>query len=119
MIDFDCWWRRILYKIYTLSVVISSRTVNNIYNRTSWLYSIWFDVNNAVNSQQVPIDLVRTRCEVSLWLSVNSYPPGQNGRHFADDIFKRIFLNEKVWIVIKSSLKFVPKGPIGNDKALV
>ena len=26
----------------------------------------------------------------------NSSYPGQNGRHFAEDIFKRIFLNEKV-----------------------
>ena len=28
----------------------------------------------------------------------------QNGRHFADDIFKRIFLNENVWISPKISL---------------
>ena len=45
--------------------------------------------------------------------------PGQNGRHFADDIFKCIFLNENVWIPIKISLKFVPKGPINNIPALV
>ena len=44
--------------------------------------------------------------------------PRQNDRHFADDIFKCIFLNENVWILIKSSLKFVPKGPI-NDIPLV
>ena len=43
----------------------------------------------------------------------------QNGRHFPDDIFKRIFLNENVWIPIKISLKFVPKGPIKNIPALV
>ena len=30
------------------------------------------------------------------------------GRHFSDDIFKCIFLNENVWISIKISLKFVP-----------
>ena len=36
----------------------------------------------------------------------------QNGRHFADDIFKCIFLNENVWIPIKISMKFVPKGQI-------
>ena len=38
----------------------------------------------------------------------------QNGRHFADDIFKRIFFNENVWISITFSLKFVPKGPIST-----
>ena len=34
----------------------------------------------------------------------------------ADDIFKCIFLNEKFCIVIRISLKFVPKGPIGDNK---
>ena len=43
----------------------------------------------------------------------------QNGGHFADDIFKWIFLNENVWIPIKFSLKFVPQGPINNIPALV
>ena len=44
----------------------------------------------------------------------------QNGRHFADDIFKWIFLNENVWISIKISLKFVPQGfSINNILALV
>ena len=50
---------------------------------------------------------------------INSLRPRQNGRHFADDIFKGIFLNENVWIPIKFSLKFVPKGPINNIPALV
>ena len=50
---------------------------------------------------------------------VNTLRPRQNGRHFADDIFKCIFLNENVWISNKISLKFVPKGPINNIPALV
>ena len=41
------------------------------------------------------------------------------GRHFQDDIFKCIFLNENVQISIKSSLKFVPWGPINNIPSLV
>ena len=45
--------------------------------------------------------------------------PRQNGRLFADDIFKCIFLNENVWILIKISLKFVSKGLINNIQALV
>ena len=43
----------------------------------------------------------------------------QNGRHFSDDIFICIFLNENVWISIKYSLKFVPKVRINNIPALV
>ena len=35
-----------------------------------------------------------------------------------DDIFKSIF-NESVWIPIPISLKFVPKGPIDYNSALV
>ena len=49
----------------------------------------------------------------------NTLRPRQNGRHFADDIFKCIFVNENLWIPIKISLKFVPKGPINNIPALV
>ena len=45
---------------------------------------------------------------------LNTLRPRQNGCHFADDSFKCIFLNENVWIPIKISLKFVPKGPINN-----
>ena len=42
-----------------------------------------------------------------------------NGRHFPDDIFKCIFMNEKFCILIRISLKFVAKGPINNIPALV
>ena len=41
----------------------------------------------------------------------------QNGRHFADNSFKRIFLNQNVIISIEILLKFVPKGPINNITA--
>ena len=37
----------------------------------------------------------------------------------ADDGFKFIFMNEKLCISSKISLKFVPKGPIDNNPALV
>ena len=50
---------------------------------------------------------------------VNTLSPRQNGRRFAGDLFKYIFLNENVWILIKISLKFVPKDPINNIPALV
>ena len=49
----------------------------------------------------------------------NTLSPRRNRSHFADDIFKCIFLNENVWIPIKISLKFVPRGPINNIPALI
>ena len=53
------------------------------------------------------------------YLKFNTLRPRQNGRHFADDTFKRIFVNENVRISINISLKFVPKGLINNIPALV
>ena len=49
----------------------------------------------------------------------NTLRPKRNRRHFADAIFKSIFLNENVWSSIKISLKFVPKGLINKIPALV
>ena len=49
----------------------------------------------------------------------NSSPPGQNGRHFADDMFKCISLNENIWMSNKISLKYVSWGLIDNMTALI
>ena len=51
--------------------------------------------------------------------SFNTLRPRQNGLHFADDIFKRLFMHENVWILPKISLNFVCKVPINNIPALV
>ena len=50
---------------------------------------------------------------------VNTLRPRQNGCHFADNIFKCIFLNENVRISLKISLGFVRKVWINNIPALV
>ena len=47
-----------------------------------------------------------------------SYPTNYDNP-FADDTFKRIFLDENVRASIRISLKFVLKGPIDNIPALV
>ena len=52
----------------------------------------------------------QTRCSLTHRLR-------QNSRHFPDDIFKWISLNENEWILIEISLKFLPKGPINNVPA--
>ena len=56
---------------------------------------------------------------VDMEILMNTLRPRQNGRRFAYDTFQRIFLNENVRISIEISLKFVPKGPINNNPALV
>ena len=45
----------------------------------------------------------------------NTLGPIQGGRHFADDIFKCIFLNEKFLISNEISSKYVPYGLIDNN----
>ena len=50
---------------------------------------------------------------------MNILRPRQNGRHFADGIFKCIFLNENIWFSINISLKFVAKGQIDKIPSLL
>ena len=49
----------------------------------------------------------------------NILRPRQNGRHFAEDTLKCIFVNENARILIEISLTFVPKGPINIIPTLV
>ena len=56
---------------------------------------------------------------ILMWRHFQHIEAETNGRHFPDDMFKCIFLNENVFISIKISLKFVPKGSINNIPSLV
>ena len=62
---------------------------------------------------------VKLRYGCSFRSVINSSPPGENGRHFTDNIFKCIYLNENVWFSLKISMKFVPVVPLDNNPALV
>ena len=57
--------------------------------------------------------------ECDIAFQIDTLKPRHNGRHFADDILKCIFLNENVCILIKISLKFLSYGPINITVALV
>ena len=50
-------------------------------------------------------------CFFCLWcydaMTFNTLRSRQNGRYFTDGIFKRIFVNENVWIAVDISLKFI------------
>ena len=52
-------------------------------------------------------------------MSFNTLRSRQKGHRFANDTFKHIFLNENVRITIEISLKFVAKGRINNNPALL
>ena len=84
----------------------------------TYFNEIWFKI------QQFSMKIVfeNVICKLVAILSmqiIHSLRPRQNRRHFADDIFKCPFFNKNVWISIKISLKFVPKGPINNIPSLV
>ena len=65
-------------------------------------------------------DVLPPKVEVWRYMEYGStLRPRQSCRHFADDIFKCIFLNENFRISNKISLKFVPRGPISNIQAFV
>ena len=90
-----------------------------ILGHTWWVTNVgWLiinHINHHSNLSHLAINTLRqkqNRCH-------NTSRLRQNRRHFADTIFKCIFLNENVWIFINISLKFVPKGPIDNIPALV
>ena len=57
-----------------------------------------------------------TRSFSEIW--VDTLRPRQNFSDFADDTFKCILLNGNIWMSIKFSFKFVPKGLIDNVAAL-
>ena len=60
-----------------------------------------------------------------LWFVGQSYrvccltPPGQNCSHFTDNILKCIYLNKNFCILIRNSLKFVPRSSVDNKSAWV
>ena len=73
---------------------------------------------------QFIVFLLREICKrllnfIVFWPFLNTLRPRQNGRPYPDDIFKRIFFNQNVWISIKISLKFVPEVRINNIPALI
>ena len=68
------------------------------------------------NAREVRLNIRRN---ITYGWTVNSSPPGHNGRHFADDVLKRIFFNENCCILIQISLKCVCRVPINNNLALV
>ena len=109
--DVSIWWRHHavaeginIIHVYAFCLKINNQTFNILTGNT-------FEQWNGKYSVVLHIDL-KTQMTTHM-------KPRQNGRHFADAIFKCTFLNENVWIPITISLKFVPQGPINNIPSLV
>ena len=111
-------WRGAL--MFSLICVWTNDWVNNRGTGNLRRYRVHYDVIVMHFYLVSYARLLRSTGRGSLSLTwLNTLWPRQNGRHFADDIFKRIFLNENIWIPIKIWLKFVSNGSINNIPALV
>ena len=77
----------------------------------SLIYNAWRIVLNVIASRRVTRR--RQMCRF------NTLCPKQNGRPFAGDIFKLIFMNENCCISFYILLNIVPEGPRDNTSALV
>ena len=88
---------------------------NNVYS--VFVSSTWSHLTSAqINIKNFKYYLPSPSCPC---VYVNTLKLGQNGRHFADGVFKCIFVSENIWISIRISLNFVRKGRINNIPTLV
>ena len=76
------------------------------WRNTTWLHAMWSQT-------------LQWNSAIGRYVDLNTLKPRHYGRHFPDDLFKCIFLNENVWISLTISLKFVPKVTINNIPTLV
>ena len=85
---------------------------------TLWIYSLlllfWVGpLCNALLAAVAVISMMRMKSSGPLLLT------WLNDQHFADDIFRCIYVCVNFDILIKISPKFVPKGPTDNNPALI
>ena len=98
--------------IYMYVIYVCTHMRTSINNISTVLEISTFDLDNLISKMGISSVIAQQLC-------VNSLRPRQNGRHFPDNIFKCIFLNENICISLKISLKCVPEVRINNILALV
>ena len=102
--------------IFHHSRLLSARVIHSCWSDTPRACKCNSIVRGSIGRQCVSEPTSFTGRLLLYW--VNTLSPRQNDRQFADDIFKCIFVNEKVCIFIQMSMKYVPNGPV-NNKLLV
>ena len=119
----NCWTTSILmscHVVKSLQLISDEAPISLLVLIFKWVAVTWLKGRESVPVRGWPKS-DHDWAVIWKWYSqnFNTLRPRQNGHPFPDDIFKRIFLNKNVWISIKISLKFVPKGPINNIPPLV
>ena len=97
-----------------------TRSYGTYFPHHMWAGSCTSKATNWSNSFHIHIAvIIHLHYMLIMMFVINTLRPRQDGRHYPDDISKCIFFNENTWILIRSSLKFVPNGPINKIPALV
>ena len=87
--------QRTLSKITSLPTL---PTLNTIWVCQVLIWFYWNGINSAVYLALI------FKYKLSEHYTIETLRPRQDARHFADDVFKCIFLNDSVWISLKISL---------------
>ena len=113
-------------EVYGLKPPVNNSHQNTTNVHVSWniriTYRICFQIISISNEGRSgeAVDQCHTQMFISTWPGwFKSSPPGQNGHPIEKDIFRCIVVNEKFCILIKISLKFVPKNSTDYNPALV
>ena len=113
------------FRLWLVAYLTASHYLTQCWNSVNWTLGKWlqwnFNWNSYIFIEENALENVVCKMAAILFQlqCVNTLRPRRNRCHFADDIFKCIFLNENVLNSIRISLKFIPKGPINNIPALV
>ena len=101
---------------------LTGQWVNTLYHRDIIMYA-WFRVVSEVVIFSRKFPPISWQKGISRSARsggpLTHLPLDKNGCHFADDIVRCIFVNEKFCILIKISPKFVPQGQTDNNPAWV
>ena len=106
-------------RLLPVTQIYSHPVIHNILFVVQWSYCFLVPQNDVICWESSAYREFWHNVLIWQGLPINTLRPRQNGRHFADDTFKRIFMNESVRISINISLKFVPKCLINNTPAWV
>ena len=111
-----------MLEISILDMSLQMAKIASIFPTGQWVKTLWYPCHQAVVTSAIFASVIwsmETNRACHPGLIFNTLRPRQNGQNFPDDIFKCVFFNQNVWILIKISMKFVPKCPINNILALV
>ena len=94
-----------------------AQMVSNAENVSIWWRYYVNDIRHIIHTLGMFVQLISIcKCNHYLAEFINSFPLDKMSAALADDIFKGIFMNWNLCILIRISLKFVPKGPIDNNQ---